>query len=79
MSNKGIVLELEENKENIMVNFQRDTDLHDRVMEVKGNIRVFCRARPILPSDIETVNQRLEPNYMPHSIQSKQKVSLLKK
>ncbi|CAK5273470.1 unnamed protein product [Mycena citricolor] len=27
--------------------------LHGMVMELKGNIRVFCRVRPVLPSEIE--------------------------
>ena len=26
--------------------------LHNMVQELKGNIRVFCRVRPLLPSDI---------------------------
>ena len=26
--------------------------LHNLVMELKGNIRVFCRVRPVLPSDV---------------------------
>ena len=49
----------------------RETDLHNREIELKGNIRVFCRARPILESEIEVVKRRIEPNYMPHSAQSK--------
>ena len=28
--------------------------LHNMVQELKGNIRVFCRVRPLLPSDIPT-------------------------
>jgi kinesin family member C1 len=27
--------------------------LHNMVQELKGNIRVFCRVRPVLPSDVE--------------------------
>ena len=28
--------------------------LHNMVQELKGNIRVFCRVRPVLPSDLTT-------------------------
>ena len=28
--------------------------LHNMVQELKGNIRVFCRVRPVLPSDVTT-------------------------
>ena len=48
-------------------------------MELKGNIRVFCRVRPILPCEIEANEKRLQPDYMPHSASSKQKVMQLKK
>ncbi|KAI0080229.1 kinesin-domain-containing protein [Panus rudis PR-1116 ss-1] len=30
--------------------------LHNMVQELKGNIRVFCRVRPLLPSDLTSVN-----------------------
>ena len=26
--------------------------LHNRRLEIKGNIRVFCRVRPVLPEDL---------------------------
>lgn len=31
--------------------------LHNMVQELKGNIRVFCRVRPILPSDLSSGSQ----------------------
>ncbi|KAJ2916078.1 hypothetical protein MD484_g4347, partial [Candolleomyces efflorescens] len=41
--------------------------LHNMVLELKGNIRVFCRVRPVLPSDypasagrIEELNEEVE-------------------
>ncbi|KAF8185960.1 kinesin-domain-containing protein [Pholiota molesta] len=33
--------------------------LHNMVQELKGNIRVFCRVRPVLPSDIVTYSGSL--------------------
>lgn len=33
--------------------------LHNMVQELKGNIRVFCRVRPVLPSDIVTYSGAL--------------------
>ncbi|KAF5348299.1 hypothetical protein D9756_010534 [Leucocoprinus leucothites] len=33
--------------------------LHNMVQELKGNIRVFCRVRPILPADTSSNGQRL--------------------
>ena len=57
--------------EQISANFQRCNDLHNRQMEIKGNIRVFCRTRPILQCEQDAVQKRLEPNYMPKSAQSK--------
>ena len=53
--------------------------LHNRKLELKGNIRVFCRVRPILQSDIEVMLKKMSKDYMPTSIQSKQKIVELKK
>jgi kinesin family protein C1 len=33
--------------------------LHNMVQELKGNIRVFCRVRPVLPSDLVTYSSVL--------------------
>jgi len=33
--------------------------LHNMVQELKGNIRVFCRARPVLPPDLLTYSSTL--------------------
>ena len=46
---------------------------------MKGNIRVFCRVRPILQSDIDVGLKKLCKDYMPTSAQSKQKLIELKK
>ena len=43
----------EESKERIVANFQRLEELHERIIEVSGNIQVYCRARPILTSELE--------------------------
>ena len=32
--------------------FYYERYLHNKLSELRGNIRVFCRARPILPKDI---------------------------
>lgn len=36
--------------------------LHNMVQELKGNIRVFCRVRPVLPSDLTTYAASLSPS-----------------
>ena len=53
--------------------------LHNRKLELKGNIRVFCRVRPILQSDIDVVLKKMNKDYMPSSVTSKQKIIELKK
>jgi Microtubule binding len=45
--------------------------LHNRKLELKGNIRVFCRVRPILQSDINVMMKKMGKDYMPTSLQSK--------
>ncbi|KAF5316122.1 hypothetical protein D9619_006622 [Psilocybe cf. subviscida] len=35
--------------------------LHNMVQELKGNIRVFCRVRPVLPSDLATYGNASTP------------------
>lgn len=44
--------------------------LHNQVQELKGNIRVFCRARPALPSD--AVDATAKINYPDNEIDSKE-------
>jgi kinesin family protein C1 len=34
--------------------------LHNMVQELKGNIRVFCRVRPVLPSDTDEAEKEIE-------------------
>ena len=75
---KKVQDETQSNKEKILVNFQRENELHNKELEMRGNIRVFCRARPILQSEVDTIQQRLQADYMPHSVQSKQKATLLR-
>jgi len=53
---------------------EKNKKLHNRKLELKGNIRVFCRVRPILQSDIDVVMKKMNKDYMPTSIQSKQKI-----
>nr|GAT48027.1 kinesin family protein [Mycena chlorophos] len=49
--------ELEEEKQALKEESTRGEEerrkLHEMVMELKGNIRVFCRVRPVLPSEEE--------------------------
>ena len=59
-------------------NFEVEKTLHNRKLQLKGNIRVFCRIRPILQSEIDLVSQKLQTGYMPHSAKSKKKVAYLK-
>ena len=34
--------------------------LHNELLEAKGKIRVFCRIRPFIPSDVQIYANRLE-------------------
>ncbi|KIK70932.1 hypothetical protein GYMLUDRAFT_149503 [Collybiopsis luxurians FD-317 M1] len=45
---------MDEMKREAMENELVRRKLHNMVQELKGNIRVFCRVRPVLPSDIPT-------------------------
>ncbi|KAG5640607.1 hypothetical protein DXG03_007947 [Asterophora parasitica] len=40
--------------------------LHNMVQELKGNIRVFCRVRPVLPSDSDVEANMLFPDKREH-------------
>ncbi|KAJ1977068.1 kinesin-like nuclear fusion protein [Dimargaris verticillata] len=41
--------------------------LHNTIQELKGNIRVFCRVRPVLPSDMsESSASKSQSDMMPH-------------
>ncbi|KAI3363723.1 hypothetical protein L3Q82_001343 [Scortum barcoo] len=42
---------LEEEKERCRAERQRRKELHNTVVELRGNIRVHCRVRPVLPFD----------------------------
>lgn len=42
---------LEEEKERCRVEKQRRRELHNTLVELRGNIRVHCRVRPVLPFD----------------------------
>ncbi|KAM3861100.1 kinesin-like protein KIF25 [Diretmus argenteus] len=42
---------LEEEKERCRAERQRRRELHNAVVELRGNIRVHCRVRPVLPFD----------------------------
>ncbi|KAF7296405.1 Kinesin-like protein [Mycena chlorophos] len=53
--------ELEEEKQALKEESTRGEEerrkLHEIVMELKGNIRVFCRVRPVLPSEEEGLSE----------------------
>ncbi|KAF8993294.1 kinesin-domain-containing protein [Cyathus striatus] len=51
--------EVEEMKVDAMESEMVRRKLHNMVQELKGNIRVFCRVRPILPSDVVTYSGML--------------------
>ena len=42
-----------------MLNRQIDKHLHNRKLEIKGNIRVFCRVRPVLQHEIDKAKMRV--------------------
>jgi hypothetical protein len=51
---------------------------HNTLQEIKGNVRVFCRVRPITNNDEKRVTKKLSKDYMPTSVNSKAKVAQLK-
>ncbi|KAG6859866.1 hypothetical protein C0995_002698 [Termitomyces sp. Mi166 len=55
----------EKNKEIRQGEFVR-RKLHNMVLELKGNIRVFCRVRPVLPSDSDEVANMTFPDKREH-------------
>ena len=42
---------IEELKEQLMKGEQQRRKMHNRIQELRGNIRVFVRTRPFLPGD----------------------------
>jgi len=58
--------------------YQKKKKIVNEIIEIKGNVRVFARLRPILKSEMIKMKAKLNKDYMPHSIQSKQKVIQLK-
>ncbi|TFK39613.1 P-loop containing nucleoside triphosphate hydrolase protein [Crucibulum laeve] len=59
--------EVEEMKKDAMDSEIVRRKLHNMVQELKGNIRVFCRVRPILPSDITPTDRLLTSSSSSHS------------
>ncbi|KAJ4486066.1 P-loop containing nucleoside triphosphate hydrolase protein [Lentinula aciculospora] len=64
--NADLILDLEAErreksnlKKEAMENEAVRRKLHNMVQELKGNIRVFCRVRPVLPSDIPRLTAEL--------------------
>ena len=65
--------------------FYYDKHLHNKKQELKGNIRVFCRVRPILNEDLSIIQSRLsmKPSMLPvampnFGIKSKKRMEELK-
>jgi hypothetical protein len=48
------------------------------LLEIKGNVRVFCRVRPVTMNDENRIRKKLAKEYMPTSANSKSKVQQLK-
>ena len=55
---------LEEAEKRIFAGEQARRKMHNIIQELKGNIRVYCRVRPLLPSEvvseIKCLNSSLE-------------------
>ncbi|KAJ3908590.1 kinesin-domain-containing protein [Lentinula edodes] len=71
-TNANLILDLEaERQEKIEMRKEATENeavrrkLHNMVQELKGNIRVFCRVRPVLPSDI-TPSSGYQPTNSPN-------------
>ncbi|CDW75298.1 kinesin-like protein [Stylonychia lemnae] len=60
--------------------FQYQKYLHNRRLEIKGNIRVFCRVRPVLPEDHLQIYNRssIAPSTQNLGIKSKKRIEELK-
>ncbi|KFD73298.1 hypothetical protein M514_04582 [Trichuris suis] len=52
--------------------------LHNSVMELKGNVRVFCRMRPLLSSEIGTADANGVPDFVTFPDMERKQVELLK-
>lgn len=59
-NNKDRILEIEKQLENIQINYKKEFLLrrkyYNELVEIKGNIRVFCRVRPLLPFELSKSN-----------------------
>eukprot|EP01045_Picozoa_sp_COSAG04_P019471 COSAG04_NODE_1892_length_5291_cov_82.032550_5_plen_589_part_00 len=56
---------LEEKDARIAADHLEKRALHNAIQELKGNIRVFCRARPLIPMEIEAGEQSVVSNVVP--------------
>ncbi|KAF8962008.1 P-loop containing nucleoside triphosphate hydrolase protein [Flammula alnicola] len=55
--------QVEDSKKEAMESELVRRKLHNMVQELKGNIRVFCRVRPVLPSDLVTYSASLSVDF----------------
>ena len=52
-------------------------NLSNQVLELKGNVRVFCRIRPVLECDHAKATAKMTKNYQVTSFKSKERVNKL--
>ena len=58
---------IQEYEEKLKVSENARRKLHNLVQELRGNIRVFARVRPFLPSDGHQLNDLPEPSILPRN------------
>ncbi|KAF8074523.1 kinesin-domain-containing protein [Lyophyllum atratum] len=63
---EGAERDVEEMKKEVVEGEIVRRQLHNMVQELKGNIRVFCRVRPVLPSDAEEEADMTFPDKRDH-------------